>query len=366
MAHAWNNAPVRHRCGGRQAAAGPRSWRGAPVAGRGVLPHACLAVLLLLASGCQRNEGEMEAAPPREPPEVGVVTIAAQRVELSTELPGRTTAFRVAEVRPQVGGIVLRRLFEEGSDVQAGQQLYQIDPARYQATYDSVVAAEARSEATRTAAQLTVDRYKKLEIGRDISRQDYDNAVAAQLQAAADVAFAKAAVESARIDLDYTRLASPIAGRSGRSSVTQGALVTANQAAPLVTIQQLDPIYVDVTQSVSQLLRLQRELAGGHVGAAAKTANVALTFEDGTEYPEKGVLQFTEVTVDQTTGSVTLRALFPNPRRELLPGMFVRARLIEGVEEHAILAPQQAVAHNSPGSPSPWSSAPTARWSCAR
>ncbi|MGD0462960.1 MAG: efflux RND transporter periplasmic adaptor subunit [Tepidisphaeraceae bacterium] len=332
MFHRLKIAPVRYGCGG-------------------ILLNLCALVMLVAIGGCQKAEGQPPGPPQGPPPEVGVVTIAAQRVELSTELPGRTTAFRVAEIRPQVSGIVLQRLFEEGAEVQQGQQLYKIDPARYQAAYDSAVAAQARSKAALTSATLTVDRYKKLEIGRDISSQDYDNAVAAQLQAEADVESAQAAVESARINLDYTRMFSPISGRTGRSSVTEGALVTAEQPASLVTIQQLDPIYVDLTQSSAQILHLQRELAGGGFGAGAKKAGVTLTLEDGTAYADTGVLKFSEVTVDQMTGSVTLRALFPNARRELLPGMFVRARVIEGVDEQAILIPQQAVARNARGEP---------------
>ncbi len=317
----------------------------------GVALNSWMLLMLLVVAGCDRTQGELPAAPPNVPPEVGVVRVAAQRVELSTELPGRTAPFRVAEIRPQVSGIVLQRLFAEGAEVQQGQQLYQIDPAPYQAAYDSALAAQARTEATQTSAKLTVERYNKLEIGRDISHLDYDNAVAAQLQADADVKFAKAAVELTHINLKYSQMFSPISGRTGRSSVTEGALVTANQAAALVTIQQLDPIYVDLTQSSTQLLRLQRELAGGRMGADTKKAGVTLTLEDGTEYADSGVLQFTEVTVDQTTGSVTLRALFPNTHRQLLPGMFVRARVIEGVNEQAILIPQQAVMRNARGEP---------------
>ena len=317
--------------------------------GAGVALMACVLLVLVAGAGCTKTESEAQGPPPNVEPEVGVVTIAPQRVELATELPGRTAPFQVAEVRPQVTGIVLKRLFIEGTEVSENQQLYQIDAAPYQAVYDSASAAQARSQATQTAANLTVDRYKKLEIGRDISRQDYDNAVAAQLQADADVALAKAAVEMAHINLQYSKMFSPIAGRTGRSSVTQGALVTANQSAALVTIQQLDPIYVDVAESSTEILRLQRELASGHLGADPKNAGVTLTLEDGTQYAQSGELQFSEVTVDPTTGSVTLRALFRNPRRQLLPGMFVRARIVEGVDEQAILVPQQAVTRNAQG-----------------
>jgi membrane fusion protein (multidrug efflux system) len=328
---------------------GTLKFWGAGAGGRSAILAACALLILVAVAGCKRSDGETQGPPPSLPPEVGVVTVVGQRVELSTELPGRTAPFRVADIRPQVTGIVLKRLFTEGAEVKQGQQLYTIDPAPYQAAYDSAVAAVARAEATQTSAKLTVDRYNKLEVGRDISRQDYDNATAALLQADADVKLAKAAVELTVINLNYSQMFSPISGRTGRSSVTEGALVTANQAAALVTIQQLDPIYVDVTQSSAQLLRLQRELASGKLGTDAKTPGVLLTLEDGTPYSEPGELQFSEVTVDQTTGSVTLRALFHNPARQLLPGMFVRARVIEGVEEQAILIPQQSITRSARG-----------------
>jgi membrane fusion protein, multidrug efflux system len=279
-----------------------------------------------------------------------VLTLVTKPVSLVTELPGRTVAFRIAEVRPQVNGVVLKRLFTEGSQVKAGQQLYLIDPAPFEASLQSAQASLARAQATATSTQLLAQRYKPLAEARAVSRQDYDNAVASQDQAAADVASAKAAVETARINLAYTKVLAPISGRTGRSSVTEGALVAANQATALLVIQQLDPIYVDVTQSSAVLLRLQRALAAGRLKAAGDSAaETKLLLEDGTPYAERGKLQFSEVTVDSGTGSITLRAVFPNPQNTLLPGMFVREQLEEGVDEHGLLVPQRAVAHNAKG-----------------
>ncbi len=294
-----------------------------------------LAVLdLVLLSGC-----EHKAPPPAPPPpKVSVVTVQAQAVPISTELPGRVAGYRTADVRPQVNGIILKRLFVEGSDVKAGQQLYQIDPAPYQASYDSTVAALA-------SARALAERYKPLAEANAVSKQDYDNAVASHLQA-------QAAVETARINLIYTRVLSPIAGRIGRSLITEGALVTANQATVLATVQQLDPVYVDVTQPSTTLLRLEREAAAGLLKQnAAGKAQVQVRLEDGSEYAHPGTLEFSEVTVDQGTGSITLRALLPNPERILLPGMFVREEIQEGVREGAVLAPQQGVSHDQKGQP---------------
>ena len=288
--------------------------------------------------------------PPPPPPEVGVMTLRTQPVTLVTERPGRTVAFRVAEVRPQVNGLILKRLFIEGSQVKAGQQLYQIDPAPFQASYDSARAALERAQAAATSSRLLAQRYKPLSEARAVSQQDYDNAVASQDQAAADVASAKAAVETARINLAYTKVFAPISGRTGRSSVTEGALVSANQANALVVIQQLDPIYVDATQASTEFLRLQRALAEGQLKKAGEAqAEAKLILEDDSPYAQVGKLQFAEVTVDPGTGSVTLRAVFPNPQNILLPGMFVRERLEEGVKENGLLVPQRAVAHNERG-----------------
>jgi membrane fusion protein (multidrug efflux system) len=290
---------------------------------------------LLVLTGC----GHKQSGPPApQPPLVKVVTLQNQSVSLTTQLPGRTVAFRVAEIRPQVSGVIQKRMFTEGSDVKAGQQLYQIDPAPYQAAYESAAAAAA-------ASKSQAERFKPLAEVNAVSKQDYDNAVA---QAAQN----KAAADTARINLVYTRLLSPISGRIGRSSVTEGALVTANQTTALATVQQLDPIYVDVTQPSAVLLRLKRELAAGQLVAASSTeAEVQLTLEDGSSYGPRGKLQFTEVSVDETTGSVTLRALFPNPDKLLLPGMFVHEKLEEGRRNDAMLVPQLAIAHNQKGEP---------------
>lgn len=302
---------------------------------------------VLLLAACHKA-----APPPKPPAEVGVITLRAQPVPIVTELPGRTVAYRVAEVRPQVNGIVLKRLFIEGSEVKAGQQLYQIDPAPFQASYESAQAALARAQATATSTRLLAQRYKPLSEARAVSQQDYDNAIASAEQAAADVASAKAAVDTARINLAFTRVFAPISGRTGRSSVTEGALVSANQATSLVVVQQLDPIYVDVTQASTVLLRLQRAFADGQLKKAGDAqAEARLQLEDGTAYGEPGKLQFTEVTVDPGTGSVSLRAIFPNSKHMLLPGMFVRERLEEGVNETGLLVPQRAVARNARGEP---------------
>jgi RND family efflux transporter MFP subunit len=288
----------------------------------------------VLLTGCGRH-----APPPAPgPPKVSVVTLRTQSVPIVTELPGRVNAYRTADVRPQVNGIILRRLFVEGSEVKTGQQLYQIDPATYKAAHDSAVAGNA-------SARALAERYKSLVGSNLVSKQDYDNADAAYLQA-------QAAVETARINLVYTRVLSPITGRISRSFVTEGALVTANQATALATVQQLEPVYVDVTQPTTTLLRLRREAEAGLLkqNAAGKT-QVRVRLEDGTDYPHPGTLEFSEVTVDQGTGSVTLRALVPNPERVLLPGMFVREEIDEGVRKNAVLAPQQGVSHDQRGEP---------------
>jgi membrane fusion protein (multidrug efflux system) len=308
----------------------------------------CLVAVAL--SGCGKTDKPSASATPVQ--EVGIVTLAPQRVAISEELPGRTTAFRISDVRPQVNGIILKRMFTEGSEVTEGQQLYQIDPASYQAAYDSAQAALAKAAATLAVDKLTEQRQKKLANTHVIAPQDYDTAYATMREAEADVALNKASVETAQINQTYTKVLSPISGRIGRSSVTEGALVTNGQSTALATVQRLDPIYVDLTQSSSQLLRLQRELNNGQLKSVRdQSATVRLILEDGTEYPEKGILQFSEVSVDQGTGSVTLRAMFPNPRQVLLPGMFVRAQVEEGVNEQAILVPQRGVTRNQRGEP---------------
>lgn len=303
----------------------------------------------LAACGKQDAPQQAQAAKPQ----VGVVTLKTQPVSLFTELPGRTSAFRSAEVRPQVNGILQKRLFTEGGEVKARQQLYQIDPALYQAEFDSRKAALARAEAQARTASLLVQRYKPLAETRAVSRQTYDDAVAARDQAAADVLAAKAALDTARINLVYTKVLSPIDGIIGRSAVTEGALVTANQTTPIATVQQIDPIYVDVTQSSVQLLRLKSALAEGMLkqSGGEQAAEVTLTLEDGTRYAQTGKLQFSEVTVDPSTGSVVVRAVFPNPDRKLLPGMYVRARLSEGVAPEGLLVPQRGVTRNQRGQP---------------
>jgi membrane fusion protein (multidrug efflux system) len=307
-----------------------------------------LAAVGTLAAAC----GKPQARPPQGPAEVGVVTVSPEKVVLTTELPGRTSPFLVAEVRPQVNGLIRERAFEEGSDVKAGDLLYQIDPAPYQAAYDQAKASLAMAEANLPAARLRAERLKGLVEIRAAGQQDYDDAAAAALQAEAGVAAAKAAVDSARVNLSYTPIRAPIPGRTGRSSVTVGALVTAYQPVPLATIQQLDPIYVDVVQSSAELLRLrQRAREGGLTRDGASIGRVKLILEDGTPYAKEGKLKFQDVTVDPTTGSVSLRLLFPNPDHDLLPGMFVRAVVEEGVRKDAILVPQQGVARDQKGNP---------------
>ncbi len=314
---------------------------------RRMLVAGMLAAYLIL-TGCGKRGAPVAGA--GAPPEVGVVALQPQRVALTTELPGRTSAHLIAEVRPQVSGIIQKRLFTEGADVKAGEVLYQIDPATYHAAYSSAKAALARAEANLNPARLKAERYTELVKINAVSQQDYDDANAALKQTEADVESGRAALETARINLDYTKVTAPISGRIGRSSVTDGALVTANQSAALATIQQLNPIYVDVTQSSAELLRLKQNLASGLLkSSGAAQAKVKLLLEDGSPYPSPGTLKFSEVTVDQSTGSVTLRAIFPNPKQILLPGMFVRAILEEGVDEHAILVPQRGVTRNPAG-----------------
>lgn len=291
----------------------------------------------LLLSACEQNNEP--AKPKQQPaPKVGVVTLSPETYTLTTELPGRTAAYRIAEVRPQVNGIIQKRLFKEGSDVKAGQQLYQIDPDLYEANLKS-------ARASFLAARSLADRYKILVAERAVSRQQYDDANANRLQA-------EAALERAKIEQRYTRVLAPISGRIGRSSASEGALVSSGQAQELAIIQQLDPIYVDVTQSANDLLRLRRELASGQLEKAGdNAAQVSLKLQDNSSYPHTGTLEFSEVSVDAGTGSVTLRAVFPNPDGVLLPGMFVHASLVSGVQKKAILAPQQGITRNAKGEP---------------
>ncbi|MDK83557.1 multidrug efflux RND transporter periplasmic adaptor subunit AcrA [Salmonella enterica subsp. enterica serovar Schwarzengrund] len=315
---------------------------------RGLTP---LAVVLMLSgslalTGCDDKQDQQGG---QQMPEVGVVTLKTEPLQITTELPGRTVAYRIAEVRPQVSGIILKRNFVEGSDIEAGVSLYQIDPATYQATYDSAKGDLAKAQAAANIAELTVKRYQKLLGTQYISKQEYDQALADAQQATAAVVAAKAAVETARINLAYTKVTSPISGRIGKSSVTEGALVQNGQASALATVQQLDPIYVDVTQSSNDFLRLKQELANGSLKQENGKAKVDLVTSDGIKFPQSGTLEFSDVAVDQTTGSITLRAIFPNPDHTLLPGMFVRARLQEGTKPTALLVPQQGVTRTPRG-----------------
>ncbi|EEC0574786.1 multidrug efflux RND transporter periplasmic adaptor subunit AcrA [Salmonella enterica] len=315
---------------------------------RGLTP---LAVVLMLSgslalTGCDDKQDQQGG---QQMPEVGVVTLKTEPLQITTELPGRTVAYRIAEVRPQVSGIILKRNFVEGSDIEAGVSLYQIDPATYQATYDSAKGDLAKAQAAANISELTVKRYQKLLGTQYISKQEYDQALADAQQATAAVVAAKAAVETARINLAYTKVTSPISGRIGKSSVTEGALVQNGQASALATVQQLDPIYVDVTQSSNDFLRLKQELANGSLKQENGKAKVDLVTSDGIKFPQSGTLEFSDVTVDQTTGSITLRAIFPNPDHTLLPGMFVRARLQEGTKPTALLVPQQGVTRTPRG-----------------
>ncbi|EAR7792891.1 efflux RND transporter periplasmic adaptor subunit [Salmonella enterica] len=299
-----------------------------------------------LLAGCN-DQGDTQAHPGE--PQVTIDVVETAPLAVTTELPGRTSAFRIAEVRPQVSGIVLKRNFTEGSDVEAGQSLYQIDPATYQADYDSAKGELAKSEAAAAIAHLTVKRYVPLVGTKYISQQEYDQAIADARQSDAAVVAAKAAVESARINLAYTKVTSPISGRIGKSNVTEGALVTNGQSTELATVQQLDPIYVDVTQSSNDFMRLRQSVEQGSLHKDSASSTVELVMENGQVYPLKGTLQFSDVTVDESTGSITLRAVFPNPQHSLLPGMFVRARIDEGVQPNAILVPQQGVTRTPRG-----------------
>ena len=284
------------------------------------------------------------------PPEVAILKVEREAVPVSIELPGRTNAYLVAQVRARVDGIVLKREFKEGSDVKTGQRLYKIDPAPYIASLNSARGTLANAEAAVKSATAQEERYNILVGGNAVSKQDYDNAVASRDQAVANVAMGKAAVQMASINLGYTDVLSPITGRSGISVVTQGAYVQASAATLMTTVQQIDPIYVDLNQSSVEGLQLRRDVASGRIKLNGPgQATVTLHLEDGTQYPETGRLEFTDITVDQTTGSVTIRALFPNPRYVLLPGMYVRARIDEGVNENAMLLPQVAVTHNPTG-----------------
>ncbi len=313
-----------------------------------------LFVLALLLANCGRTpSGPPPAAPgPPGPMEVGVITIATTPVTLTQDLPGRISAFRVAEVRARVSGIVLKRLFKEGSDVKEGQVLYEIDPAQYEAAHDSALGTLAKAEAGLNSAQLKLNRMKSLIDSHAVSKQDYDEASGSQRVNQAEVLLGQAAVKTAKINLDYTKVTAPITGRIGLSQVTEGAYVRTDQATLLTTVQQLDRVYVDVNQPSSDLLRLKAALASDRLKAdASGQPRVKLVHESGDIYSEDGALEVSDVTVNTLTNSVTVRAVFPNPRNDLLPGMFVRARLEEGTTPDAILVPQLAVTRNSKGEP---------------
>ena len=315
--------------------------------GRGVVLLVVAGSLVL--AGCEQPQ---QAAPPARIREVGVLSVQSSHLTLTSELPGRTSAFRIAEIRPQVSGLILKRLFEEGSDVTSGEVLYQLDPAPFQAMLDTALASLLRAEANLSAIHGRVDRYQELLADKAVSQQDYDDAAAVLKQTEAEIASWKAQVKTARINLQYTQVTAPISGRIGRSQVTEGAIVTAYQPLALATIQQLDPIYVDVPQATSELLRLKRRLEDGRLDQGGTELNkVKLVLEDAIPYPQEGSLQFQDVTVDPTTGSVILRVVFPNADGLLLPGMFVQTVIKEGVSDQAILVPQQGISRDPKGNP---------------
>lgn len=309
-----------------------------------LFPLSLLPLLALAACGAKQPPAADAA-----PPEVGVVTLHTGDVPVRTELPGRTVAFRVSEVRPQVNGIVRKRLFEEGSMVRAGQVLYEIEPGPFEAAHEQAQAALATSQASIGSLRGKAGRFGELVKANAVSRQEHEEAQAALVQAEAGVKAAQAALKAARINLEFTRITAPIAGRIGRSGVTEGALVAPGQTLALATIQRLDPIYVDVVQSSLELTRLKRRFISGDMAPAS--TQVGLRMEDGVPYPHAGTMKFSEVGVDAATGSVTLRAEFPNPQGLLLPGMYVRAQVESGVERQAVLAPQRGVARNEKGEP---------------
>lgn len=310
-----------------------------------VLPAVAL-VLILALGACSQ---EPASPPPALAAQVDVWPVQTQQLQMEQTLVGRTVAYMISEVRPQIGGIIQSRLFTEGQQVEAGEVLYQIDPASYQAAYDSAQAALAQAEAAVLSARPKAERYERLARQDAVSQQDLDEARAALRQNQAAVQAAQAEVQTARINLDYTRIKAPIDGRIGTSSVTPGALVTANQESALATIRQLDPLYVDVTQSSAQLLALQRQLASGALQAVDGRVQVRLLLEDGSAYAHAGTLEVVGDVVDTGTGNVTLRAVVPNPDRALLPGMYVRAQLPMAVNQQAILVPQTAVTRNARG-----------------
>jgi membrane fusion protein (multidrug efflux system) len=317
--------------------------------GRKILFAVILAYVAVFSSSCGRqaqSQGQSQV------PEVSTITVATESVELVTELPGRVSAFRIAEVRPQVSGLILKRYFVEGSDVKAGQLLYQIDPAPFEAALNNAKAALGKAEAQILSIKPKVERFRELLAEKAVSQQDYDDVSAALKQAMAEVEYWKASVQSAQINLGYTRITAPISGRIGKSNVTEGAVVTAYQQMPLTTIQQLDPVYVDVTQSTTELQQLKRKIEEGRLKyGGQKNTKVKIILDDGTIYPRPGELQFRDVTVDPTTSSVTVRIIVSNPDHTLLPGMYVRSQVQEGINEHAILVPQEAVQRDRKSNP---------------
>ncbi|MHB8109856.1 MAG: efflux RND transporter periplasmic adaptor subunit [Syntrophorhabdaceae bacterium] len=305
------------------------------------------AFFIIVMAGCGRKNA---GAPP--PPEVAVVTLAPEKVTITTELPGRISAYLIAEVRPQVNGIIKKRFFTEGSDVKAGEVLYQIDPAPYQAALDNASASLGRAEANLPPIRSKAQRFKELVAIKAVSQQEFEDVTAQHMQAEADVKLWKAAVETARINLAYTRITSPIAGRIGRSNVTVGALATANQPAPFTTVQQLDPVYVDATQSSANMLYIKRiQESGKLVNNGPGSTKAKLILEDGTPYEPEGVLKFSDITVEPSTGSYILRMVFPNKKHVLLPGMYARAVVTEGVADNTLLVPQQSITRDPKGNP---------------
>jgi membrane fusion protein (multidrug efflux system) len=318
-----------------------------------------ITMIVLVLAGCKEENQASKGSSPQaaaQATEVGVVTVQTQTVPLSVELPGRVRAYQTAEIRPRVSGIILERMFEEGGTVKVGQQLYQIDPAPYQASYEAAVAQLEKARATLTSVKARAARYEDLVKVDAVSQQEYDDAVAGLEQAQADVAIAEAAAATAKISLDYTKVFSPIAGTVGKSSVTVGALVTADQAAPLAVVRQLDPVYVDVSQSSADLLELRERISSGQIEGTtpSETPVELLPNEAGDKYGHEGQLKFSEVSVDETTGSVQIRAVFPNPNGMLLPGLFVRAVVTQGMQSNVLLVPQQAVARDAAGGASVW------------
>ena len=316
-----------------------------------IIVMATVTALAALLTACGKPAG-MGPPPAQGTPVVSVITLQSQSVALTSELPGRISAVLSADVRPQITGLVRSRNFVEGSDVKAGSLLYEIDPATYRATYNNAKASLDKAVASLHTARLKAQRYQELVKIQAVSEQDNDDMQATLQQDEADVEAAQASLDTAKINLDFTRITAPISGRIGKSSVTAGALVTADQTTALANVQQLDPIYVDFTQSSNVLLRLQRELDEGKLSSKSHGgATVSLIFDDGTRYPIIGILQFSDVTVDQNTGTINLRAKFDNPKHQLLPGMFVRAVVEEGTQENAMLVPQPAVSRDGAGKP---------------